>query len=98
MEDSTINKILGHPDQIQNDMQSECPLVTNSIYGDAANRHPRRKELQKEAKEWRLLLQIDFDDDAGMMWGDVGRIYFWIKADDLANKRFDKVWVMLQCY
>lgn len=100
IEDSLINKILGHPDQIQSDMQLECQLVSNGLYcGDASGySDPRRKELEKGVKEWRLLLQIDSDENAGMMWGDVGRIYFWIRADDLANKRFDKVWMILQCF
>jgi hypothetical protein len=29
-----------------------------------------------------LLLQVDSDDDAGMMWGD-GRIYYWIRRENL---------------
>ncbi len=98
-EDSIINKILGHPDQIQGDMQLECQLVSNGLYcGDASGYNdPKRKELEKGMKDWRLLLQIDSDENAGMMWGDVGRLYFWIKADDLAEKRFDKAWMNLQC-
>jgi len=37
------------------------------------------------------------DDDAGMMWGDCGRLYFWIRKADLAEGRFDKCWMILQC-
>lgn len=98
-EGSIINKILGHPDQIQGDMQLECQLVSNGLYcGDASGYNdPKRKELEKGMKDWRLLLQIDSDENSGMMWGDVGRIYFWIKSDDLAEKRFNKVWMNLQC-
>lgn len=32
-----------------------------------------------------------------MMWGDVGRIYFWIREQDLKNFDFDKTWLILQC-
>lgn len=32
-----------------------------------------------------------------MMWGDVGRLYYWIRREDLAQRRFDKVWLVLQC-
>jgi uncharacterized protein YwqG len=49
------------------------------------------------ASEWRLLLQIDTDDDAGMMWGDVGSIYFWIRERDARLGDFSKIWMILQC-
>lgn len=96
---SIINKIFGHPDQIQGDMQLECQLVSNGLFcGDSSGYNDqRRKVLEKGMKEWRLLLQIDSDENCEMMWGDVGRLYFWIKTDDLTNKRFDKVWMSLQC-
>lgn len=32
-----------------------------------------------------------------MMWGDLGRLYFWIRDDDLAARRFEKAWLILQC-
>jgi len=38
-----------------------------------------------------LLLQVDADDDAGADWGDVGRLFFLIDRDDLAEHRFDDV-------
>jgi len=43
-------------------------------------------------------MQIDSDDNASMMWGDVGRLYFWILRDELQNKNFDASWMVLQCY
>jgi uncharacterized protein YwqG len=49
------------------------------------------------AAEWRLLLQIDSEQDAGMLWGDVGRIYYWIRARDLAARHLDQAWLILQC-
>ena len=73
---------------------------SNGLYcSDASGyKDPRAKELESGAKDWRLLLQIDSDDKASMMWGDSGRLYFWIRQDDLQNKRFEKTWVILQCY
>jgi uncharacterized protein YwqG len=46
----------------------------------------------------RFLLQVDSDDAAGMMWGDAGMLYFWIRDDDLAARRFDRAWCVMQCY
>jgi len=38
-----------------------------------------------------LLLQIDSEDDAGMMWGDVGRLYWWMKKDELTRRDFTQM-------
>ena len=42
-------------------------------------------------------LQLDSDDAAKMMWGDAGRLYFWIRDQDLRERRFDKTWMIYQC-
>jgi uncharacterized protein YwqG len=100
-EDEFIHRLLGHPDPIQGDMQLECQLTFHGLYtGNAAGyEDQRRKELEKGATDWQLLLQIDSDEDnAGMMWGDAGRLYFWIRRDDLKKRAFENVWLVLQCY
>jgi uncharacterized protein YwqG len=93
------HRLLGHPDTIQGEMQLECQLVTNGLYcGDSSGyEDPKRTVLEPGADSWRLLLQIDSEEDIGMMWGDVGRIYFWILEDDLIKMNFNNVWVVLQC-
>lgn len=94
-----INKVLGHADVIQNEMELECELVSNGLYcGNSSGfNNPLAKTLAPNAKNWRLLLQIDSNDEAGMMWGDLGRLYFWIKTEDLIERRFDRMWMILQC-
>lgn len=96
---SCIHRLLGHPDQIQGDMMLEAQLASNGIYcGDLSSlNNPRRKELEPGAIDWELILQIDSDDNAGMMWGDVGRIYFLMTDEDIRNKDFDKAWMIFQC-
>ncbi len=98
---SDINhKIFGYSNNIQGEMELECQLVTNGLYcGDSSGYNdPKRKELEKEKTEWKLLLQVDSDDRAEMMWGDSGTLYFWIKQKDLENLNFDNAWFALQCY
>jgi uncharacterized protein YwqG len=97
--DGEITKLLGHSDNIQGTMEEECQLVTNGLYcGDPSGYNdPRAEELKKGADKWILLFQIDSIDKAGMMWGDVGRVYFWIKREDLEKRDFGKCWFVLQC-
>lgn len=97
--DERINRVLGHPNAIQGDMQLQCQLVTNGVdCGDADTYEDSRvEELKKGAEDWILLFQIDSEDAAGMMWGDDGRIYFWIKKEDFKKLNFENVWMILQC-
>ncbi|QSW91007.1 DUF1963 domain-containing protein [Flavobacterium endoglycinae] len=99
-EEPIINKILGHSDNIQDGMELECELVTNGLYcGDQSGYNDSRaKALSKNIDKWNLLFQIDSNEDqSGMMWGDAGRLYFWIKEEDLKEERFEKNWLILQC-
>jgi uncharacterized protein YwqG len=54
--------------------------------------------VAKDDAEWILLLQLDTDDRAGMMWGDAGMLYFCIRADDLDARRFDRTLLIMQCH
>lgn len=63
--------------------------------------HPSTKVDYDAAKaamgQWVTLLQIDTDDDLGMMWGDVGLIYYMFREQDLRALKFDQHWLVLQC-
>jgi uncharacterized protein YwqG len=90
----------GYAEPVQGDMQLECQLVTHGVYvGEPAGyKDPRRASLEPGAADWRLLLQVDSDDNAAMMWGDAGRLYYWIRKQDLASRRFAETWTILQCH
>lgn len=92
-------KIGGYPDQIQGEMQLECELASNGLYcGDSTGYlSPERYKLEKNISEWKLLLQIGTDEEQGIMWGDSGNLFFWIKEKDIENLLFDKSWLVLQC-
>jgi uncharacterized protein YwqG len=94
------NRLLGHSSNIQGDMQLEAQLVTNGLYcGDPSGYEDQRaKELERGADEWMLLLQLSSDDDAELMWGDGGMLYYWIRREDLLKARFDRTWMGLQCF
>ncbi len=42
------------------------------------------RALHDEARQWTSLLQIDSDDDAEMMWGDCGSLYWVMRPEDIA--------------
>lgn len=94
-----LHRLFGHSANVQGDMQLEAQLVSNGLYcGDASGyEDPRRKELEPGASEWVLLLQLDSDESADIMWGDAGMLYFWIRRSDLAARRFERTWLTLQC-
>ncbi len=102
LENETKHQLLGNPHEIQGDMRTECQLVSNGVY--LGNQPPESENakidsLQPGAKDWRLLLQLDSDQDAAdWMWGDCGKLYFWIKDQDLRAADFSSVWGILQCY
>jgi uncharacterized protein YwqG len=90
----------GYPNPQQgDDMDLECQLVSHGIYcGDAQGYNkPEAIGLKNGREDWMLLFQIDSDDNAKMMWGDVGMLYFWIKKEDLKRRYFSDVWMILQC-
>ncbi|MGW7578985.1 YwqG family protein [Streptomyces sp. NPDC054765] len=43
-----------------------------------------------QAGEWVLLAQFDGEDEADMVWGDSGMLYWLIRPQDLAERRFDR--------
>jgi uncharacterized protein YwqG len=97
--ESPAHHLLGHPQPVQDDMELECQLASNGVYcGDPAGyASPEAARLKAGARDWSLLLQLDTDEERSMMWGDAGRLYFWMRHLDLAARAFDKSWMILQC-
>lgn len=97
------SQLLGWPDIIQNNMTLECELVSRGHYlGGSWDNIPleERDALRAPSvQEWRLLFQLDTvaSGEFELMFGDCGRIYFYIRQEDLAARRFDRVWLVLQC-
>lgn len=94
---NVAHKVGGFADEIQDAMEVECAGVTRGIsFGDGTAQVS--DETRTQAAQWRLLLQLDTDDSLGVMWGDSGRIYFWMREEDLRSRAFDRAWCILQCY
>lgn len=89
---------LGYSENIQNDMQIQAQLVSNGAGDAGAEAEAKRNELKGGVSDWVLLLQLDSDPSANLNWGDAGMLYFWIPRQDLRDRRFDRVWAILQSY
>jgi len=87
------HRLLGHTDEIQDDMHQQAQLLSHGVADD---QDPRAAGLAAGTLDWQLLLQVDSDDQAGMRWGSAGRLYFLIEKAALAARRFDNVWMALQ--
>lgn len=87
------HRLLGNPNTIQDDMRQECQLASNEVADDS---DPRANEVAKGAMDWRLLLQVDSDENAGMQWGNTGMLYYWIRKADLAAQNFYTTWLVMQ--
>lgn len=102
-EDGVISKLLGWANPIQGNMTMECELISRGYYlgdgWDDVTPLDRQEAEQWSAKDWLLLFQLDIVDDGDfeLMFGDGGRIYFYIRKDDLAARNFDDIWLILQC-
>jgi uncharacterized protein YwqG len=94
-----MHRFLGHAQDIQNDMRLDCELASRGFQSAVAvNEAERARVLPAGAADWRLLLQVDTDDDGpGWMWGDCGRLYYWMREQDLRQKHFDAARLVLQC-
>jgi uncharacterized protein YwqG len=81
-------------------MRLECQLRLEGIGSEqeAERIEAKGNKLRSAANDWRLLLQLDSDPMADFGWADSGRLYFWIRKADLAAKRFDRCWLILQSH
>jgi uncharacterized protein YwqG len=85
-------QLFGYPFVIQSDMRGMCQSGLDHVGSDDGCYELWRPGFE----DWLLLLQVGSNGE--MSWGDSGCIYFWIRRQDLARHRWDRIWVMLQCF
>jgi uncharacterized protein YwqG len=89
-EHRTVNRLLGYNDDVPQDMQLECQLIADTGYPYNASPETRAKAEQHKS-DWQLLFQLDSDENAAMMWSDMGKLFFFIRLQDLKNHDFDNI-------
>ena len=80
-------------------IQEEISAETKREAAQTPAAEIKHEAEQASEKEWRLLFQLDsFERDSfDLFFGDGGMLYFYIREDDLAAHRFDRVWLFWQC-
>ncbi|MBM3299334.1 MAG: DUF1963 domain-containing protein [Deltaproteobacteria bacterium] len=93
------HQLLGRPGRIENredDFQLQCQAISHGLVlgadGTPLDKN-RVRELAPGAADWKLLLQLDSDEGAGMDWGD-WMISFWIRERDLQERNFSEAWMI----
>jgi len=80
------------------DMELECELVSTGV--STGRHYPKDAEDRARSRraDWCLLAQFDCGEvaTAGLEheWFTGRRLYFWIRREDLALRRFESVWVL----
>lgn len=78
--DEILQKLTG-----TNNYQSQLGGYPNWVQGEST-------PVNNKGENVKLLFQIDSEDNAGIMWGDVGVIYVFYDEGE------DRVWFELQCH
>lgn len=94
------HRLLGHPDSIQGDPYLDMEIDTREQrWDDWKEGTPEAYQIRKNALRWRLLLQIDAQQDGELLLNqDGGFFYFFIPADALAKHDWSQVRGILQCH
>jgi len=94
------HQVTGAPTQVQGDMAWGCQLVSSGVYcGTSPTLTTAERAFhEREARQWRLLFQVDRDAETlGVSWGDAGLLYWWIREPDVLSRRFDLARGAYQC-
>ncbi|WP_334662755.1 YwqG family protein [Streptomyces cyaneofuscatus] len=93
LDDETGHQIGGHVHSVQDPVEIE--IAEAVLDGEVSWEGPR---LAEEAGNWVLLAQFGSEDAADMMWGDAGVLYWLIRPEDLAERRFERAMFTWQCF
>ena len=72
----------------------ELEVAHTALGGEMSGDDPR---LREDLSNWLLLAQFQSEDDVDMDWAGGGTLYWLIRPEDLAERRFDRAWFTWQC-
>lgn len=98
------HQLLGHPHEVQFDMQRERALAARGLSWPAFSGLPKHEQVAilADARQWQLIYQAE-DITAegpyghlGSTWGDAGQLYYWIRTDALGARDFSQTAAVMQ--
>ena len=101
-EDKNITKMLGWADPVRGNMTVACELMSrgyNLADEQGKSEVPpldKQEAEQWSAKDWAPLLQLDTVTSGDFCLDLGGRLYFYIRLDDLASRNFNDIMLFLQ--
>jgi hypothetical protein len=96
--DEIQHRIGGYPNEIQPErMWLSCEHLARGL-PDPDWDEEVPPAIQRAAKQWRLLLQVDSDSALKMNFGDGGRLYVFIRERDARRGDFSKTAALWQTY
>jgi uncharacterized protein YwqG len=101
-----IGQIYGYPQGQHADCEIESALkiIANKEYDFYHTKgmqiltkylNNNEEKAKEEVNDIVMLLEIDSSDEVGFCWWDCGVIHFFIRKEDLINRRFDKTYLSL---
>lgn len=88
----------GHAEYIQHTVESEVVQAAYDVYRrDSGFDRERWDEVADKVAEWSILLQFDSDDSLGLMFGDVGTLWWAAPTVDIAAGRWGSARFNFQC-
>lgn len=104
-DESYIGHLYGYPEEQHDDCELEAALmiVAGEEYSykeeeiDKLVQHFNgdKEKAQQEINEMVMLLEVDSSDPVGFCWWDCGVIHFFIRREDLLNRKFDNTYLSL---
>lgn len=96
-EEDDLSRLGGYPDAVNRDLRIVSSIVSKGNKLSSDSYATAEAEAKEETKNWIMLLQIDSNEDMGLMFGDLGKIAYYIERDKLAKLDFSNVWCVLSC-
>ena len=93
-----LHQLGGYPDEIQSERLAITAEFMSRGLRPPAFSASLPPEIFRRAEAWRLLLQIDSDDVAGMTWMDGGRLYVLAREDDAKAGDFSQTVTIVHTY
>lgn len=93
------HQVGGFPSALQrNMMEFEAQSASTGTYmgGGKIFKSSEAQEFMSKPNNWKLLFQLDLNDDLGIQLEASGRLYFWVETNLSKKNNFENTWLIFQ--